>query len=278
MFSFFSFFLGIRLDQGNYHAKILVNTPFFHVAGLTALMHCVTLGSTLILPTPHFNGEMSLKAHVKEQCNTIYGTPNMYIDMIVKQKEFKLDLPTSENAVIGAAVVPSKLVQDAKKYLNIKTIRCNFGMTETSCLGFGSISGEDESLKFDTVGKLADHAEAKIIDKDGNVVPIGESGELCLRGYFNMLGYYGDEVKTREVLSEDGWLKTGDQFILTKDGYGKIIGRLKEMMIRGGENIFPREIEDFLHSHPNIQEVHVVSFFSFVHILQIFFILISLLI
>lgn len=223
------------------------------------LFHCITAGSTLILPTPHFNGEMSLKAAVKEQINTIFGTPNMYLDMIMKQKEMKLDLPRSENAVIGAAVVPAQVIKDAKKYLNIKTMRCHFGMTESSCVGFSTLNGEDEQLKYDTVGHLSDHAELKIIDKNGNVVPLGESGELCLRGYFTMMGYYGDEKKTRETLGDDGWLKTGDQFILTKEGYGKIVGRLKEMIIRGGENIFPREIEDFLHTHPNIREVHVVS-------------------
>lgn len=256
---------GTRLEQRKFHAKILSNLPFFHVAGIAALMQCCTLGSTLVLPAPHFNGEMSLRALATERCNYIYGTPNMYLDLIANQMKHKLDLPDVENAVIGAAVTPAEVVKAAKTHLKIKTIRCNFGMTETSCVGFGSVDNEDESCTYETVGHLADHAEAKIIDSNGDIVPMGEAGELCLRGYFTMMGYCGDSEKTKETLGDDGWLRTGDQFILTKDGYGKIIGRLKEMIIRGGENIFPKEIEDFLYTHPNVREVHVVSIFTIFH-------------
>lgn len=223
-------------------------------------MHGISCGSTVVLPAPHFNGEMSVKALAKEKCNYIYGTPNMYLDMISRQKELKLKLPEVLNAVIGAAPTPKEVIFAAKKYLNIKQVRCNFGMTETSCVGFGSVTDEDEKFTYDTVGHLADHAELKIIDDEGNVVPLGQPGELCLRGYFTMMGYWGEEEKTKQTLTEDKWLKTGDQFILTKEGYGKIVGRLKEMIIRGGENIFPKEIEDFLHTHPNVQEAHVVSY------------------
>lgn len=253
---------GTRIEQRKLHAKMLNNLPFFHIAGTVAIMQTCTLGSTLVLPAPHFNAELSLRALASERCNYVYGTPNMYLDMIAQQMKLKLDLPVVENAIIGAAVTPAEVVRAAKTHLNIKTMRCNFGMTETSCVGFGSVDDEDESCTFETVGHLADHAEAKIIDKNGDVVPMGEPGELCLRGYFTMLGYYGDSDKTKEVLGDDKWLKTGDQFILTKEGYGKIVGRLKEMIIRGGENVFPREIEDFLHTHPNIREVHVVSNFT----------------
>lgn len=250
---------GTRLEQNKIHAKILGQLPFFHVAGIMALMNTSTLGSTLVLPAPHFNGDLSLKGLATERCNYIYGTPNMYLDMVASQMKHKLDLPVVENAVVGAAVTPAEVVKQMKAHLNVKTVRCNFGMTETSCVGFGSVTGEDESCTFETVGHLADHAEAKIIDQNGDIVPIGVAGELCLRGYFVMMGYYGDAVKTKETLGDDKWLKTGDQFVLTKNGYGKIVGRLKEMIIRGGENIFPREIEDFLYTHPNVREAHVVS-------------------
>lgn len=250
---------GTSIEQKKIEAKILCNLPFFHIAGIMALMQTCTLGSTLVLPAPHFNADLALKAQATERCNYIYGTPNMYLDLVASQLKHKLDLPVVENAVVGAAVTPAEVVKKAKEHLNIKTVRCHFAMTETSCIGFTSLTGEDEKYTHETVGHLDEHAEVKIIDLNGNIVPIGEPGELCLRGYFTMMGYHGDAEKSKETLDDHGWLKTGDQFILTKEGYGKIIGRIKEMIIRGGENIFPKEIEDFLYTHPNIREAHVVS-------------------
>ena len=183
----------------------------------------------------------------------------MYVDLIAKQKELKLNLPDIEFSVVGAAICTPKLVEDAKKYLKIKIFGSMYGMTETSAAGFQTIPAEGSSVVQEYVGKISDNIEAKVIDREGNAVPFGVPGELCIRGYCTMLGYWNDEKKTRECLGADKWLKTGDQFILYENGYAKIIGRLKEMIIRGGENLFPREIEDFLNTHPNVLETHVIG-------------------
>uniref|UniRef100_A0A1B0CD98 Medium-chain acyl-CoA ligase ACSF2, mitochondrial n=1 Tax=Lutzomyia longipalpis TaxID=7200 RepID=A0A1B0CD98_LUTLO len=132
-------------------------------------------------------------------------------------------------------------------------------MSEYTGLSFSSFPEDVDEEVFHTVGYIQDHIEVKVIDPRGNVVPFGTAGELCVRGYFTMMGYWDDEEKTKEVLSADGWLRTGDQFILQPNGYGKIVGRLKEMIIRGGENIFPREIENFLATCPEINEAYIVG-------------------
>lgn len=233
--------------------------PFFHVAGIISIMNTVYHGSTLVVPSPHFHAESSLKAIVEHKCDGIYATPNMYVDMVAKQKKLNLDLPDLHFSIVGAAICTPKLVKDARKYLKIKNFRSMYGMTETSASGFQSLPDEDPKLVEEYVGALVNNIEAKIVDKNGVTVPFGQPGELYLRGYCTMLGYWGDEKKTKECIDADKWLKTGDQFILYENGYAKIIGRLKEMIIRGGENLFPREIEDFLNTHPNVLESHVIG-------------------
>uniref|UniRef100_A0A1B0D321 Medium-chain acyl-CoA ligase ACSF2, mitochondrial n=1 Tax=Phlebotomus papatasi TaxID=29031 RepID=A0A1B0D321_PHLPP len=132
-------------------------------------------------------------------------------------------------------------------------------MTENSAVSFHTLPDDTDEQVLESVGHVQDNIEAKVIDNEGNLVPFGVPGELCVRGYFTMLGYWDDEEKTRETLGKDGWLRTGDQFVLQADGYGKIVGRLKEMIIRGGENIFPKEIENFLATCPQIAEAHIVG-------------------
>lgn len=212
-----------------------------------------------MIPSPHYHAGASLKTMVDHKCDGIYGTPSMYVDMVAEQKKLNLDLPDVHFSIVGAAICTPKLVKDAKKYLNIKNFKSMYGMTETSAAGFQSLPDEDPELVEEYVGTLVNNIEAKVVDKKGVTVPFGQPGELYLRGYCTMLGYWGDEKKTKECIGSDKWLKTGDQFILYENGYAKIIGRLKEMIIRGGENLFPREIEDFLNTHPNVLEAHVVG-------------------
>lgn len=179
--------------------------------------------------------------------------------MISKQKKLNLDLPEVAFSVVGAAICTPKLVRDAKKYLKIKSFKSMYGMTETSAAGFQSLPNEKCVKVEEYVGAVSKNIEVKVVDKDGLTVPFGQPGELYIRGYCNMLNYVNDEAKTKETIGDDKWLKTGDQFILYEDGYAKIVGRLKEMIIRGGENLFPREIEDFLNMHPNVRESHVIG-------------------
>lgn len=179
--------------------------------------------------------------------------------MVAKQRELSLKLPQIEFGIIGGSTITPKLIQDATKVLNIKKFRSIYGLTEGTSSVFLSQPNEDPKLVEEFVGQVCDDLEVKLIDKNGETVPFGQPGELNIRGYNTMLGYWDDEEKTREVMSNDKWLKTGDKFVLNKDGYGKFVGRLKEMIVRGGENLFPKEIEDFLNSHPNILEAHVVG-------------------
>lgn len=158
----------------------------------------------------------------------------------------------------GAICTPN-LVKDIQKQLNVKNIRSIYGLTETTAAVFQSLPDDSNDTLENSVGYISDHTEVKVIDGDGNAVPFGAPGELCVRGYMTLMDYFDDEVKTKEVLGTDRWFKTGDQFVLYENGYANIVGRLKEMIIRGGENIYPREIEDFLNTHPNVEESHVIG-------------------
>ncbi len=213
----------------------------------------------MIFPAPHFNPEESLKAVVKEKCNVLYGTPTMFVDLIAKQREMKMELPEIELANTGGSICSPQLVKDITKVLKVKKMQSVYGLTETSSVVFQSVPGDKNEFVEEFVGKISENVEAKVVDKEGKIVPFGAPGELYIRSYCNMIGYMNDEEKTKEVLGDDKWLKTGDQFILYENGYGKVSGRLKEMIIRGGENLFPREIEDFLNKHENVIECHVVS-------------------
>lgn len=183
----------------------------------------------------------------------------MFVDLVSKQRELNVDLPEVAFANTGGAISTPKLIRDMETVLKAKKIRSIYGLTETTAGAFQSLIDDDNTMAQEFVGVVCDHLEAKVIDQDGFPVPFGQPGELCIRGYSTMLGYWKDEARTKEVMDSAHWLKTGDQFILYENGLGKVVGRLKEMIIRGGENLFPREIEDFLSTHPNIMETHVIG-------------------
>uniref|UniRef100_A0A0K8VGN8 Medium-chain acyl-CoA ligase ACSF2, mitochondrial n=1 Tax=Bactrocera latifrons TaxID=174628 RepID=A0A0K8VGN8_BACLA len=245
-------------NQLNNSSRICVQVPLFHAYGVViTIMAAMSHGSALILPAASFNPAASLHAIVDEKCTVIHGTPTMYVDLIKKQRELNLPLKTAKMAITGGAPCSPQLFLDIKNVLGLEHVRTVFGMTETTAVIFQSRPDDSMEQILNTVGHLQDHVEAKVIDSQGKTVAFGERGELCVRGYATMLGYYDDEEKTKETIGRDKWLRTGDQFILQADGYGRIVGRLKEMIIRGGENIFPKEIEDFLNTHPDICETHV---------------------
>jgi medium-chain acyl-CoA ligase, mitochondrial len=161
--------------------------------------------------------------------------------------------------VTGGSPCSPQLFKDIKEKLGAKKVKTVFGMTETTAVIFQGLLNETDEQVLTTVGHIQDGIEAKVIDNLGNTVPFGTAGELCVRGYVTMLGYWDDMAKTQETIGNDRWLKTGDQFILREDGYGQIVGRLKDVIIRGGENLFPKEIEDFLNTHPDILESHCIG-------------------
>uniref|UniRef100_A0AAG5DGP3 Medium-chain acyl-CoA ligase ACSF2, mitochondrial n=1 Tax=Anopheles atroparvus TaxID=41427 RepID=A0AAG5DGP3_ANOAO len=247
-----------ELDQKEH--RMCVQVPLFHAFGMViAIMAGLSHGSTLVLPAAGFKAANSLAAIVREKCSVILGTPTMYVDLVRRIVESGVKLETPEIAVTGGATCSPKLFADIKQTLGVHKVKTVFGMTETTAVIFQSLFDESPEDVQQTVGHVTDHYEAKVIDRDGNTVPFGTAGELCVRGYGTMLGYWGDEKKTKETINVDRWLRTGDQFILREDGYGRIVGRLKEVVIRGGENIYPREVEDFLNTYPKVLEAHCIG-------------------
>ncbi|KAF7264300.1 hypothetical protein GWI33_000341, partial [Rhynchophorus ferrugineus] len=254
-----SYFIGKRNEFDRKHHNVCVQVPFFHAFGtVITIGAAVNHGATLVIPSPGYEPEKSLDAIRDEKCSVIYGTPTMYVDLIKQQKERNEDI-NPEIAVSGGASCSPHLFREMKNILKVHKVKSVFGLTETTAVVFQSLYDDEEYEATSTVGYLGDHLEAKLIDEEGQSVPLGSPGELCIRGYCTTLGYYEDEQKTKELIGADKWLKTGDQFIFEENGYGRIVGRLKELIIRGGENIFPKEIEDFLNTHPDILETHVIG-------------------
>jgi len=252
--------IGGRFEFDKAHHKVCMPTPLFHAYGVViGVMAGLAHAASLYLPGLGFNAANSIKCIQKYGCTYLYGTPTMHVDTVAQLIKSKEQLKTLKYATTGGSPVSPQLSLDMQEYLGVERVRSVFGMTETSAVLFQSTPTEDKERVLNYVGKLTKQLEAKVVDSEGNLVPSGSPGELWVRGYSTMLGYYGDEEKTREMIGRDKWLKTGDQFVLYEDGYGKIVGRLKEMIIRGGENIFPKEIEDFLATHPDILEVHVAG-------------------
>ncbi|XP_065085685.1 medium-chain acyl-CoA ligase ACSF2, mitochondrial-like [Ochlerotatus camptorhynchus] len=240
--------------------RVCIQVPFFHVFGVViGILGSITHGCTLVVPGPGFKASASAQAIVNERCNVIYGTPTMYVDLVSEVRKSDIKLPPIKLAVTGGAPCSPQLFTDIQGTLGVEQVKTIYGLTETTAMCFHSFREESQENIRATVGHLGDHWEAKVVDGEGKLVPYGTPGELCIRGYGTMLGYWEDETKTRETIGADKWLKTGDQFVLREDGYGQIVGRIKEVVIRGGENVYPKEIEDFLSTHPDVLEVHCVG-------------------
>ncbi|XP_049417347.1 medium-chain acyl-CoA ligase ACSF2, mitochondrial-like [Epinephelus fuscoguttatus] len=212
------------------------------------------------LPFPGYNSRANLEAIQSEKCNFFYGTPTMYIDMLSQPDLHKYDLSSVEAGLMGGSPCPPEVVRRLRTDMNMKEITCIYGTTENSPVTFLGFPQDNEELKINTVGCIMNHTEAKVVDPaTGEIVPLGASGELMIRGTCVMHGYWDDPEKTREVISQDRWYRTGDTASLNSLGYCRIEGRIKDLIIRGGENIYPAEIEQFLYSHPKVQDVQVVG-------------------
>lgn len=203
-----SIHVGNRNEMKN--ERICCQVPLFHVYGVViSIMGAMSHAATVVLPSAGYDPEASLRAISNEKCTVIHGTPTMYVDLINKQKELSLPIETAKYAVTGGAACSPQLFENIKNVLGLKKVKTVFGMTETTAVTFQSTTEETKDNVLHTVGHVQDHVEAKVIDANGDTVPFGTPGELCIRGYSNMLGYYGDEEKTKEIMSSDRWLKTG---------------------------------------------------------------------
>ncbi|XP_034945847.1 medium-chain acyl-CoA ligase ACSF2, mitochondrial [Chelonus insularis] len=240
------------------HHKVCLNVPFFHAFGMIhGFMAGVYSGSTLVLESPTFNPKNSIDTIAKEKCSVAYGTPTMWVNMLDVQDRIKAPIDSLKLTTSGGANVSPNLLKEIRRIFHVEAATIVYGLTETTAMVFQTKPGDPLELADFTVGRVHDHVEVMVVDEKGSIVPIGTPGELLIRGYAIMKGYWNDPESTSKTINKDGWLKTGDKFILHANGYGEVIGRLKDMIIRGGENIFPKEIESFLESHPNILEAHV---------------------
>ncbi|XP_065174322.1 medium-chain acyl-CoA ligase ACSF2, mitochondrial-like [Atheta coriaria] len=245
-----SYSIGRRFGMHEKHHSICVSVPFFHTFGTTVGIFCaLNFGATLVLPYNYYDPKQCFQTIAQHKCSIIYGTPTMYVDLIAQQKQLNIEI-LPEIICTGGAPYTKQLINDVFERLKPKYIVNVYGMTEGSAVMYQS-NRQSENIKI----FLGDHIEAKVIDENGIIVPIGTPGELCVRGYNTMIGYYNDDDLTSKTFMKNRWLRTGDKFVMYDDLSGQVIGRIKDIIIRGGENIHPKEIEDYISTHPSILNV-----------------------
>lgn len=253
------YFVGrqIRLSERD---RICVPVPLYHCFGMVmGNLAALTCGAAVIYPAEAFEPGAVLKAVEEEKCTALYGVPTMFIGLLAHPDFASFNLSTLRTGIIGGASCPVEVMRQIVGRMNLREITIAYGMTETSPVSFQCAVDDPIERRVSTIGRVQPHLEVKIIDSKGRVVPRGTPGELCTRGYSVMLGYWDDPEKTAEAVDADGWMHTGDIGVIDAEGYGNIVGRIKEMIIRGGENVYPREIEEFLFQHPKIEEVAIVG-------------------
>jgi fatty-acyl-CoA synthase len=221
---------------------------------------CVTHGATMVIPAPHFSPLATLQAIAQEKCTAVHGVPTMFIAELEHPDFNKFDLSSLRTGVMAGAPCPIEVMKRVQSEMHCKDITIACGMTEASPVCNQTELDDPVELRVSTVGKVMPHQEQKIIDPNtGKILPRGQQGELCYRGHHIMKGYYNNPEGTRSAIDENHWMHSGDLAVMDEKGYVKITGRLKDMIIRGGENIYPREVEEFLFTNPKVAEAYVVG-------------------
>jgi fatty-acyl-CoA synthase len=238
--------------------RLCIPVPLYHCFGMVmGVLGCATTGAAMVFPGQSFDPRATLAAVATERCTALYGVPTMFVAMLQHPQFKDFDLSSLRTGIMAGAPCPIEVMRRVMLDMHLAEITIAYGMTETSPVAFQSHVDDPIERRVATVGRVHPHVEAKVIDARGETVPVRERGEICTRGYLVMKGYWGDPERTAEAVDEDGWMHTGDIGIIDEEGYCEIVGRLKDMLIRGGENIYPREIEDFLFRHPKIEQVQV---------------------
>ncbi len=241
-------------------SRVCIPVPLYHCFGMVmGNLGCLTHTATMIYPSELFDPASALRAIEAFHCDVLYGVPTMFIAILNQEDFANYDLSSLRRGIMAGAPCPIEVMKEVASKMNMGEITIAYGMTETSPVSFQSGRDDSLELRVSTVGRIQPHLEVKIVDALGKVVPRGEPGELCTRGYSVMLGYWNDEKRTRDAIDAAGWMHTGDLATIDDDGYCRIVGRIKDMVIRGGENVYPREIEEFLYTHPEIQDVQVIG-------------------
>ena len=247
----------IRLCAGE---RLCIPVPLYHCFGMVmGNLGCITHGATMVYPAEGFDPLATLQAVEEEACSALYGVPTMFIAMLGHAEFGRFRFPALRTGIMAGSPCPIEVMKQVIEKMGMGEVTIAYGMTETSPVSFQSSVDDSVERRVATVGRVQPHLEVKIIDAEGRIVARGETGELCTRGYSVMLGYWDDEARTAEAIDAAGWMHTGDLATLDAEGYGNIVGRIKDMVIRGGENIYPREIEEFLYRHPAVQDVQVIG-------------------
>ena len=241
--------------------RLCIPVPFYHCFGMVmANLGCTSHGATMVIPAPGFDPAITLGTIEAERCTGVYGVPTMFIAMQNHPTFADHDLSSLRTGIMAGSICPVEVMKHCVDDMNMAEVSIAYGMTETSPVSCQTRADDDLDRRTSTIGRVHPHVEVKVVDPvSGETVPRGTTGEFCTRGYSVMLGYWEDDEKTHEAIDAEGWMHTGDLAEMREDGYCNIVGRIKDMVIRGGENIYPREIEDFLYAHPDIEDVQVIG-------------------
>jgi fatty-acyl-CoA synthase len=249
---------GCRYSQAD---RVAIPVPLYHCFGMVlGNLACTTHGAAMVYPAEAFEAEATLAAVEAERCTSLYGVPTMFIAALEHPRFGEFDLSSLRTGIMAGSPCPVEVMKKVQADMHMDQVTICYGMTETSPVSFQTATDDPVDKRVATVGKVHPHVEVKVIDPDnGQIVPRGTPGELCTRGYVVMLGYWDNPEATDQAIDQARWMRTGDLATLDADGYANIVGRIKDMVIRGGENIYPREVEEFLYQHPAIGEVQVVG-------------------
>ena len=238
--------------------KLCIPVPLYHCFGMVlAVLACISHGSTMVFPGEAFDPEQTLQTVQDEQCTALHGVPTMFITELDHPNFGNFDLSSLRTGIMAGAPCPVEVMKRVISEMHMQDILIAYGQTELSPINNMTLPDDSLERRTETVGRAMPWVEIKIIDEAGHVVPVGQKGEICTRGYSVMQGYWNDQEKTAETIDASGWLHSGDIATMDASGYVRIVGRIKDMIIRGGENIYPREVEEFLYQHPAITEVQV---------------------
>ena len=254
------FFIGETLKYSE-QDRVCIPVPFYHCFGMVlGNLACTTHGATMVIPAEAFDPVLTMETVQKERCTSLYGVPTMFIAELEHQRFKEFDFSSLRTGIMAGSPCPVEVMKKVQTTMHIPEMTIAYGMTETSPVSTQSTTDDPLERRVSTVGRVHPHAEIKIVDAaSGAVVPRGTTGELCSRGYMVMLGYWNNEEATHQAIDPARWMHTGDLATIDDEGYVNIVGRIKDMIIRGGENIYPREVEEFLYGHPDVADVQVIG-------------------
>jgi fatty-acyl-CoA synthase len=249
---------GLRYSE---HDRACVPMPFYHCSGMVlGTLACATHGACVVVPGESFDPFATLQVVEAERCTALYGVPTMFIAELEHLELGRFDLSSLRTGLMGGAPCPVEVMKKVRARMHMDGVTIVCGMTETAPVSTQTAVDDDLDKQVSTVGRAHDHVEVKVVHPEtGETLPRGVAGEQCTRGYNVMLGYWDDEQATREAIDADGWMHTGDLAVMDDDGYLRIVGRIKDMLIRGGENVYPREVEEFLLTIPGVSDAHVIG-------------------